>query len=299
MKPASFELAIAESVDHASALLAENGPDAKILSGGQSLGPLLNLRLAFPDLLVDINRLSTLSGTNLDAQGNLEIGALTRHRNVETSEAVASRWSILARAAGQIGHISIRNRGTIGGSVAHADPAAEYPSVLVALDARIVLVSRRGAREVPAAEFFRGPFTTTAEPDELVTAIRIQDRLGHEAQAWMEFCRRTGDFGIVGVAAVVRVDPDGSCLSGRLVYSGVDSKPWESSSASQYLQAARLSEDAIREVSEIAASESDPVADDHASASFRRHLIRELTQRALIECLHNTKGSKRYSNDDR
>lgn len=285
MKPASFAYVAARSIDDALDVLSENGDDAKVIAGGQSLGPLLNLRLAFADLLVDINPIEGLDFVRRTDGGELSIGALTRHRSMEFSPLVAAEWPVLTSAVGEIGHRAIRNRGTIGGSVAHADPAAELPATFISLNATFHVVSVRGKRSIAARDFFLGPFTTVLQPDELLVEIRVPRREGRSAQTWMEFSRRSGDFGIVGVVANLEFDRRGRCATGSLVYSGVGSTPWEFERGADLLRKVHLSSELTKEIGEAAARECTPPADDLATSAFRKRLVGVLTTRALAQCI--------------
>lgn len=287
MKPAPFAYVAARSIDDALDVLSENGDDAKVIAGGQSLGPLLNLRLAFTDLLVDINPIDGLDFVRQTDGGELSIGALTRHRSIELSSLVATGWPVLTLAVSEIGHRAIRNRGTIGGSVAHADPAAELPATFIALNATFHVASVRGTRSIPARDFFLGPFTTVLQPDELLVEIRVPRRAGRSAQTWMEFSRRSGDFGIVGVVANLEFDRKGRCAKGTLVYSGVDSTPWEFERGSELLRKVDLSRELAEELGQVAAQECSPPSDEHATSAFRRRLVGVLTKRALAQCIED------------
>jgi len=287
VKPASFSYVAARSVDDVLDVLSENGDDAKVIAGGQSLGPLLNLRLAFTDVLVDINSVEGLDFVQRTDNGELSIGALTRHRSVEFSSLVATEWPILASAVSEIGYRAIRNRGTIGGSVAHADPAAELPATFLALNATFHAQSVRGKRNIAASDFFLGPFTTVLEPDELLVEISVPRRSDRTAQRWMEFSRRSGDFGIVGVAANLEFDRKGRCAAGRLVYSGVDSTPWEFERGSNLLHRAHVSPNLAEELGQAAARDCSPPSDDHATSAFRKHLVGVLTKRVLTQCVED------------
>ncbi len=238
-----------------------------MLAGGQSLGPLLNLRLATPGLLVDVNRLPLASVQERD--GMLELGALVRQRDAERSEAVARAAPLLAEALPWIGHAAIRNRGTVGGSLAHGDPAAELPAVAVALEAEIVARSRRGERRIAAADLFELPLVTALASDELLVSLRVPPLPAAAGWAWVELARRHGDFALAGVAAIVR--PDGG---GRLVLAGVGPRPLD---VSALLDAAAEP----REVAGAAAQACDPPSDVHGSAPYRRRLVRALVRRAL------------------
>ncbi|MGH7856247.1 MAG: FAD binding domain-containing protein, partial [Candidatus Binatia bacterium] len=220
MKPAPFEYHSASSLDEAVALLARLGDEAKIIAGGQSLVPLLALRLARPAHLVDLNRIDALSKIDA-ADGGLVIGAMVRQRAAERSGLVRERCPLLAAALPRIGHPAIRNRGTVGGSLAHADPAAELPAVALALEAKLVARSARGERILPASEFFVGHFTTALEPDECLVEIRFPAWPDGAGCAFEEASRRDGDFAMVGVAALLRVASGGDVADARIALIGV------------------------------------------------------------------------------
>ncbi|HEU0168078.1 MAG TPA: xanthine dehydrogenase family protein subunit M [Chloroflexota bacterium] len=276
MKPAAFEYRAPGSVAEALDMLgSEHGDgEAKILAGGQSLVPLMNFRLARPPVLIDVNRLAELDYLREDG-GWLACGALTRQRMVERSALVAEHCSILAEATRWIGHTTIRNRGTVGGSLAHNDPTAEYALLAVLLEAEVVLRSSSGTRVVPAAEFL-GPYMTTAlRPDELLTEVRWPVLPAGTRWAFQEFARRHGDFGIVAVAAVVL---DGAV---RVAVAGAGPVPFRATVAEAALARGRLTGKAIGAAAEVAAEGAQPESDIHASAEYRRHLTRVLTRRAL------------------
>jgi carbon-monoxide dehydrogenase medium subunit len=222
VKPAPFDYVVATSVDDAVATLAADD-DAKVIAGGQSLTPLLAMRLARPSVLVDVGRLP-LAGVAVD-DDMLELGALVRHRVLETDALVAREAPLLPMAARHIGHTAIRNRGTLGGSVAHADPAAELPAVLVALDAMVVVQGPNGVRSVRAAELFEGFFTTTLAPDELVVSVCVPRAVPSDACAFEEWAPRHGDFATAGIAVVGSFADDGVCTEVRAAALGVGSIP--------------------------------------------------------------------------
>ncbi|HEU4682633.1 MAG TPA: FAD binding domain-containing protein, partial [Gemmatimonadales bacterium] len=225
MKPAPFDYRRPDTLDEALAIFAELGSDAKALAGGQSLVPAMNFRLARPEVLVDLNRLDPLAYIVETPDGGLRIGAMTRQRAAERSPAVAGRASLLFEAMPWIAHPQIRNRGTMGGSLAHADPAAELPAVMVALDARFVLRSRTAGRTVPAQGFYTGILSTALTPDELLTEIQIPPRAARTGTAFMELARRHGDFALVGVAVEVGLNQGGDCTSARIVLLSVGDGP--------------------------------------------------------------------------
>ena len=280
MKPAPFEYFAPETVDEALRLLAEHADVAKVIAGGQSLGPLLNMRLARPDLLIDLNRVRELDYLR-DDNGALVIGALTRQRAVERSRRVSADWPLLHEAVGYIGHPTIRNRGTVGGSVAHADPSAELPAVVTALEAELRIRGPRGERTVAPRDFFLTYLTTSLAPDELLAEVRLPPRPPRTGYAWEEYARRHGDFALAGVAATISLAPDGVCTSARLVYTGVGPVPFDAHQAAELLVGQPPSSQAFSLAAERAAAECEPDSDLHASADYRRHLVRGLTRRAL------------------
>jgi CO/xanthine dehydrogenase FAD-binding subunit len=284
MKPAPFEYVAPESVDQALGLLAEHADVAKVIAGGQSLGPLLNMRLARPDLLIDLNRLRELDYLR-EHDGALVIGALTRQRAVERSPRVSTHWPLLHEAVGYIGHPTIRNRGTVGGSVAHADPSAELPAVVTALDAELRIRGPRGERTAAPKDFFVTYLTTSLATDELLVEVRFPPRPTRTGYAWEEYARRHGDFALAGVAAVISLAGDGVCSSARLVYTGVGPVPFDAHEAAELLIGQPPTSEAFGLAAERAAADCEPDADVHASADYRRHLVRGLTRRALERAL--------------
>ncbi|HUP38853.1 MAG TPA: xanthine dehydrogenase family protein subunit M [Vicinamibacterales bacterium] len=281
MKPAAFEYFRPGSLDEALALLAEHGGDAKPLAGGQSLIPAMNFRLATPAVLVDLNGISELSYIKNDA-ADVRIGGMTRQRMVERSGIVSDQVPLIAETMPHIAHPAIRNRGTIGGSLAHADPAAELPAVMVAVNAHLTVSSRAGAREVEADEFFVGLFSTAVQPGELLTEIRISPPASRSGFAFQEISRRHGDFALVGVAAVVSLDTGGNCADARIALLSVGDRPMRAVEAAKILAGQRPSPNAIAAAADAAATKDiDPSSDIHASARYRRHLAKVLTRRVL------------------
>jgi carbon-monoxide dehydrogenase medium subunit len=265
MIPAPFEYKTAESVAHALSLLAEYGEDAKLLAGGHSLLPMMKLRLAQPAMLIDIARLGELSGIQVDGD-EVVIGATTRHAEVAGSPVVRAEVPILAYAAAQVGDPQIRHRGTIGGSLAHADPSADLPMTLVALGGSVEITGPSGVRTVPAEEFFLGFFESALSPDELLTAVRVP-RTGTAQWGYQKFVRRANDWAIVGVAAV----------GGRVALASMGATPLRASG----VEAALAAGASAREAASHAAEGTSAGADFHADKEFREHLARVLTRRAL------------------
>lgn len=280
MKPAPFDYLQAEGLEHALELLREYGDGAKVLAGGQSLVPAMNFRLAAPAMLIDINQLSELAFLGETAAGGLRIGALSRHSHLERAPAVATRSPLLAETVPFIAHPQIRNRGTVGGSLAHADPAAELPAVMVALDARFRLARAGSARWVEAKEFFIGLFATVLEPEELLVEVDLPPLAVGTGCSFVELSRRLGDYALVGVAATVTVDGSGRCSGGRLVYMSVGDVPVDVG-AGGGLVGETPSPALFEAVAEAAAAELEPAGDIHASAEYRRHLAAVLGRRAL------------------
>ena len=281
MKASAFEYVRVSSVDEAVAQLAELGDEAKVLAGGQSLVPLLNLRLANPAYLVDINPIGEL---NFITNGSgVRVGAVARHRDVERSELVARVNPLLVAALKRVGHAAIRNRGTIGGSVAHADPAAELPVLLVALDGEIEARSSRGARTIVAADFFDGFLTTTLQPDELLTEVTFPALPAGSGWSIQEFSRRSGDFGVVTVAVTLAAASNGAISEARVAFGGVAGTAVRAPSAEAALAGQTPSPELWKAAGREAAAVLDPPADLHSTPEHRRHLAAVLTERALVE----------------
>ena len=279
MKPAPFEYVAARSLDEALAALADAGEGGKVLAGGQSLVPLLALRLARPDVLVDVNQVAGLDRVVVDDH-RLVIGALARHRAVELDEQVRRAFPLVSAAAAKIGHVAIRNRGTVGGSVAHADPAAEWPALLLALDGEVEVASPRGRRVVSAGDLYAGYLTTTLEVDEVVCEVRATLPEGRTGTSFLELARREGDFAIVGVAAVLAIEGD-EVRHCRLALSGVGSTPVRARGAEELLAGGAADDAAIAAAARKVAEEIDPPGDIHGSADYRRKVAGVLVRRAL------------------
>jgi aerobic carbon-monoxide dehydrogenase medium subunit len=263
--PAPFDYIAASSAAHAIELLGEYGDDAKLLAGGHSLLPMMKLRLAAPEVLIDIGRVEELSGITMDGD-ELVIGATTRHAELAAAELVLDCAPLLAHAAAQVGDPQIRHRGTIGGSLAHGDPAADLPMALVALGGSVELRGPSGTRTVAADDFFTGYFETALEPDELLTAVRVPSRPG-QPWGYQKFTRRANDWAIVGAAAI----------AGRIALANMGSVPIRALAAEQALAGGA----SVTEAAELAAEGTSPGEDIHADRPFRQHLARVLTRRAL------------------
>jgi carbon-monoxide dehydrogenase medium subunit len=279
VKAPRFSYVRAESVGHALRLLAEHGDEARVLAGGQSLMPTLNMRLSQPRLLIDINRLPSLGGIALDG-GHVRIGALARHAEVARSPIVARHLPLIAEAMPHVAHVAVRNRGTFGGSLALADPAAELPACALALDANLVLESVRGRREVAAGDYFKGLYETARRPDELLTEARIPAMRPDIVPVFLELARRHGDFAIAGLAFALRLT-GGVVADGRLVYFASEVRPTLAGEVLAAIEGRRLDREAQEAAAAALAGDLDPMSNALGSARMRLHLQRVLTRRAL------------------
>lgn len=289
MKPVSFEYFAPTSLSDALALLREWGDDGKILAGGQSLVPLMNMRLARFGALVDITRVPGLVSIR-DENGTLVIGATTTQRDVEDSILVAERQPLLAEAIRYVGHPQTRNRGTAGGSVAHADPAAELPTVAVALDGEIEVTGLAGLRLIPARDFFVSYFTAAMEPGEILTGLRLPCWPARTGHAFLEMSRRHGDFAIVGVAAIIGLDEGGAVNRANVVFSGCGETPVRASAVEPLLHGCAPDAAAVSETVRGAVAELQPGDDIHGSAAYRRDVAATLAERAINLALRRAGG---------
>jgi carbon-monoxide dehydrogenase medium subunit len=287
MKPGRFDYVCPRTLPEALEFLAISDVSTKVLAGGQSLMPIMNFRLGRYERLVDINALAELDYIHADG-GTLRIGALTRQRTIEESSAIRRHAPLLAEATRHIAHLPIRTRGTIGGSVAHADPAAEDPAVMLALDAQMVARSAAGQRIIPAAQFFENVFTTALQPDELLVELRIPCAGPAQGFAFEEYSRRHGDFAVVGVAAALQ-RAGGRISKARLAFCGVGPYATRAEAAEHALEAS-ASRDEREAACNLAAEELDPPTDLHADAEYRRHLIAVLTRKAVARAMDAADG---------
>lgn len=279
MKPAPFDYVVPRTVSEAVAALAEAGDDAKVLAGGQSLMPLLNFRLARPTLLVDLNRVAELAYIG-EKEGGWSIGAMTRQATLERDATITRAYPLLADALGWVGHHAIRSRGTFGGSLAHADPAAELPAVAVCLDAQLTVRGPTGDRLVRAEDFFQGYLTTVLKPDEILVDTWLPPSARATGQAWTEFARRHGDFALVGVGVSLTLADIDRVASARIVLTGVGGRPFRAREAETLLVGGTI-EERIRAAADGVRSTIDPDADIHATKAYRAHLAGVLTERAI------------------
>ena len=289
MVAAPFGYECVSSFEEAAQALQRRGEDAKVIAGGQSLVPMLNLRLARPAWLVDINPVG--AGPIEDHGGYLRLPALTRHRAIEEAEVVWRRCPILAEAAAHVGNVRTRTRGTLGGSLAHADPAAELPCVAVALGAEVTARGPDGARDVAAGDLLVSYLTTTLEPDEVVTEVRVPALGPRSGWSFLEMSRRSSDWMVVGVAAVVELDDDGTVAAGSVAFGGVAERPWPvPAEVLADLLGAAPEEALLQRVAERAAAMLHPDDDVHASGPYRRRLAAVLGRRALAEAAARARG---------
>ncbi|HII40267.1 MAG TPA: xanthine dehydrogenase family protein subunit M [Thermoplasmata archaeon] len=280
MHPRAFEYVRASSVPEAVALLAKGGEDAKILAGGQSLIPLMKLRLAAPSLVIDIGHIPGLSGIREEG-GFLRIGAMTRHREFESSPLIRERYPLLADAVKVLGDPQVRNLGTIGGSLVHADPAGDWGTALLALDTELVATGPAGDRSLSIDRFFEDPFTTALSPSELLTEIRIPKAPARSGGAYKKLKRKTGDFATVAVSARLLLGPEGKISEARVGIGAVAPVPFRSIHAEDSLKGRSPSDAAFGEAGRLASVDSQPGSDLHGSPDYKRAMVRVLTRRAL------------------
>jgi aerobic carbon-monoxide dehydrogenase medium subunit len=289
MKPAAFVYHAPQSLDEALALLALHREEARPLAGGQSLVPMMNMRIARPEHLIDINGIAELSSIR-ETGGGIEIGALVRHRAVERSELLLRTCPVLPAVAATIGHHAIRERGTVGGSLALGDPAAQWPLLAVLLEARLELAGESGRRSIAARDFFQGVFATALAPDELVTAVIFPPLARGEGWGHRTFARRHGDFAIVAAAATLTLAPESSVARLRLALSGLSDTPVALGDLAAAQRGRTADATWMREVAAAVASSLQPAADLQASAEFRRDLAAVLMEDALADAMRRARG---------
>jgi len=284
MKAAPFEYVRADSPDAAVAALIQHGEDAKLLAGGQSLLPMMALRLARPGVLVDIGRVEEWAGVSVDAAG-VVIGATTTHTVLGRDPVVAQHCPLLASVVPLIAHDAIRNRGTVGGSLAHADPAAELPAVALLLDADLIAEGPAGRRTIPARQFFVSFLTTALAPDEVLVSVHVPTEEGPSGAAFREVSRRSGDFALCGAGATVTLDGRGQVARARLVFIGVDSTPVRTPAGEAAMEGSDGDPAAVVAAADAAVSELNPHDDLHASGAYRRYVARGLATQVLNEAV--------------
>ena len=288
MLPSRFEYHRPGSLEEALQLLAEHGDEAKVLAGGQSLIPVMKLRLAAPAHLIDISRLGMDSIA--EADGHLAIGALARHRDLERSDLLRARYPVMAAAAPQISDPIVRNLGTIGGSLCHADPAGDWGSVMLALQASVVLRSGRGERELPISEFLEDTFTTALEPDEILTEVRVPQPSGSSGGTYLKMERKVGDFATVAAALHLSLS-DGTIERAGIGLTAVASKNLQATDAEASLSGAEPTEAAFAEAGRLAAEASSPVTDVRGSAGYKRHIVDVYVRRGLATALEKARAA--------
>lgn len=286
MKPAPFDYLSPTSLEEAQQLVAEHGDQAKLLAGGQSLIPAMNFRVVQPAVLIDLNRVAELRFIDDDGQGALRIGAMTTQRELERSSVVREKTPLLHECMPFIAHPQIRNRGTLGGSLVHADPAAELPVVAIAGQACVKTLGDDGERWIQAPSFFEGMFMTAMRPDEILVEVEFPYRRPGTGWCFMEASRRQGDYAMMGVAVELKLAEDGSCETANLVYLNAGDGPVKAMLAEQVLQGERPSPEVFAAAAnEAAEHEIDPLGNVHATVPYQRHLARVLTTRALEQAL--------------
>jgi CO/xanthine dehydrogenase FAD-binding subunit len=290
MKPAPFLYAAPSTLAEAITLLATHGEQARLLAGGQSLVPMMNFRLARPEYIIDLNKIPALDAIT-EQNDTLIVGAMTRQRSIERSDLVRQRYPLLLEAIQLVGHTAIRNRGTVGGSIAHADPAAELPAVLLAYGGSVTVQGPNGVRQIPAAELFLTYFTTTLAADEILTQVCFPRWPQGTGWCFLEESRRHGDFAMVGVAALVTLDTAGRCTRVAVALTGVGGTPYNVGEAATILVGQTPDAARLAEVGQAAATGVEPEGDIHASAAFRRHLSGVLTRRALLKAVERARGA--------
>ncbi len=294
MIPRPFEYEVPNSISEAIALLKKYGEEAKVLAGGQSLIPLMKLRLASPEVIIDLNRIPGLEYVK-DYDGYLRIGPLTRMAEIESSGLVRRAYPILSDAASQIADPLVRNVGTVGGNVAHGDPGNDMPSVMLALDADLSVQGEGGERTVPAREFYLGTFETALRQNEILTEIRVRTRTGMTGGAYQKLERRVGDFAIAGVAAHLRFDQELKVSEAGIGLTAVGPKPLLATEAMNHLKGMELVEELVEEAAELASKVADPTTDIRGTAEYKRAMVRVLTKRALIQASQRARSGAKSS----
>lgn len=290
MKPPPFDYVLAESVEHAVAELRGSGDDAKLLAGGQSLVPLLNLRLARPSVLIDVNRIPRLADISVEPE-TIRLGTLVRHRKLEESPAVAAHLPLLREAATWIAHPQIRTRGTLGGSLAHADAAAELPVVLLALDATVTARSPDGERRIPVRDLALGHLVSALEPDEMITEVAVPRLPEGSGSAFCEFARRHGDYAIGAAACVLTLDDGGTCTRARITVLGGGPTAIRAEAAEHRLVGTTVTDGDARDAAAVAVEDLHPTATLHGDAEYRRDVIRAMVERAMGAAARRTRST--------
>jgi len=292
MIPAAFDYIAPQSLGEAMRALADHGEDAKLLAGGHSLLPLLKLRLARPKLLIDLSRIPGLGNISQDGE-QIVVGALATHYQIESSKLLATKCPLLPQTARAIGDVQVRNRGTIGGSLTHADPSADWPAAILALGGELKLSGAKGERRIAAEHFFLGAMTTAIEPTEILTEIRVPVSTRRCGSAYLKMAQQASGFAIVGVAVWLRIDTKGRCEDIGVGVTGLSEKPFRARAVEERLRGNRPTPKLIDESAIQVAEGSDPLEDLHASAKFRAHLAQVYTGRAIQEAAKRASGRAR------
>ena len=289
MIPRSFEYFSPRTLDEAIALLQKLGPEAKLLSGGQSLIPMMKLRLVSPEYIVDINRIPGLDYIS-ESDGQLRIGALAREHQLESSDVVKRKFPLLADTAKVIADPLVRSQATVCGNLAHGDPANDHPATMLALGAKVIATGPKGQREIAIEDFFPGLFTTALEPEDILTEIRIPLPPPRSGGSYLKLERKVGDYATAGVAVQITLDDSETCTRAGIGLTNVGMTPIKARQAEAFLTGKKLDEATIQQAAELAASESRPMDDIRGSADYKRDLVRVLTARALTRALDRAKG---------
>jgi carbon-monoxide dehydrogenase medium subunit len=291
MIPAAFDYIAPQSLDEAVRALAAHGEEAKLLAGGHSLLPLLKLRLANPKLLIDLSRIAGLSVIS-QRDDEIIIGALATHYQIESSKLLGTKCPLLPQTARAIGDVQVRNRGTIGGSLTHADPSADWPAAILALGGELKLNGTQGERRIAAEQFFLGAMTTAIEPTEILTEIRVPALARRSGSAYLKMAQQASGFAVVGVAVWLRLDTKGRCEDIGIGVTGLSEKPFRARPVEERLRGNKLTSKLIEEGATQVAEGSDPLEDLHASAKYRVHLARVYTSRAIQAAAKRAAGGK-------
>ncbi|MFQ5838564.1 MAG: FAD binding domain-containing protein, partial [Thermoplasmata archaeon] len=289
MVSSRFRYLAPSTIQEAASLLDRYGEGARVLAGGQSLIPLMKMRLAAPEYIIDLNRITDLEYVKEEG-GVLRIGALTRHRDLENSDLVKRRYPLLADAAETIGDLQVRNLGTVGGAMAHADPASDWGAAFLALETEVEATSAKGIRTIPLDEFFVDTYTTALEPGEMLTEIRVSGVRGKSGGSYKKLKRKAGDFATVGVAAQVQLDGKGAVTQGRIALTAVGPTPFRAQEAENYLRGRTLDETTIGEAARLAAQAAEPSADLRGSEDYKRAMVEVFTRRALRAAVERARG---------
>ena len=289
MIPAPFEYAAPKTLEEALRLAERHGDEAKILAGGHSLLPLIKLRLAQPRYVIDIGRLRGMSYIR-EENGQIAIGALTTHAEIESSSLLQSKCPLLAETAAAIGDVQVRNRGTLGGSLAHADPAADYPAAILALDAEMIAASTAGTRAIPAKEFFVDMLTTALRPGEILSQVRIAPLAAHTGTAYQKLPQPASGFAIVGVAARLAVSSGGKIEDAAVGITGLGPKAFRAAEVEKALLGKKATEKGLADAARLASEGVEPLSDLHASAEYRREMASVYAKRALLQAFARSQG---------